>query len=245
MGIRGYRRVLCGLLCLQFSTSTLGFAQTTPRQPLGALTATGEVYVNGTRVTGESTIFVGDELRTGAGGAASITASERGVLVVNENTQLSLVAETRYFGTLQQGSVRLRAVQAARSFQLRTGIFVVAPVTENEAVGDIARAANGAVQVKCLGGSIAVIELEGPQAVFLFSNQSVDISADGKLGPATTAGSTPQPPTTPPAKQPPPKAPETSGGGANKGVIVGVVAAAGAGAALALGRKSGRTPISP
>jgi len=221
-------------LLLLFSTTPLA-SQAPQRTPLGALRATGEVYVNDSTVTGETTIFTGDALRTGAGGAARLTISGRGSLIVSSQTRISFEADPRYFAVLRQGSAGLRSLPGARNFQLRVGSFIVVPDPTGEAAAEVVLVADGSARVTCTAGSCGVIEVEGAQAAFLRPGETANISAAGAL----QVGA---PPPTPTAPTPVPTGQRKS----RKGLylLLGIGGGAGAATAAALAA-SGGGPASP
>jgi hypothetical protein len=256
-----HSRVLAALLlvCLLVSPHA-GFGQG-QAAPVGALRATGDVTVNGAAVTGMASVFAGDTVRTGRGGAAGITVAGRGTLVLGEWSEVSLPATTRFFAALKQGTVGLRALEGARNFQLQAGNFVVVPGAEAESAAEVFRAADGATQVTCTAGTMGVIALEGEQSLFLHPGQTASISAQGSLWrgtglPTAPGPGQPPPPQTPPGTpttQPPtapPTAPPSAPPVAKKknGAVIGVLIGAGAaGAVLALAgkKKDSSTPVSP
>lgn len=216
--------------------STADLASQAPQQiPVGALSASGEVYVNGTRATGESTIFTGETLRTGADGIARVAVSGRGSLVLASQTQVSFVAEarSRYFAVLEHGDVGWRALEGAEHFQLRFRDFIIVPVGERQAAAEIVLAADGSGNITCVAGSVGLIQLDGPQAIFIDAGEVAALSADGAL---LKSSSSEGPPSKPAARK------------SRRGlyVLIGLAGAGGAGAAIALsaGRKS-RSSVSP
>ncbi len=232
-------RVLIILLSLQVLWVDPSLASQIPaREPLGSLSATGEVYVNDARVTGEVTLLVGDLLRTGADGAASVTVSGRGMLIVAKQTEVSFASEPRYFAELRHGAVGFRSLVGARNFALRIGCFIVVPVTDTEVAADIERAPDGTTRVTCTKGSLGMISFEGPESIFLHPVEVATISPECRL--STTAPL----PGAPPAGAPPtPAAPQ---GISHKGLIILGVAGAGAAAAgAALATRGGKAAVSP
>ncbi len=236
-------RSLASFLALLLLFGTIVQASQAPeRTPLGALRTTGEAYVNDLRVTGESTIFIGDTLRTGPDGAARVTVSGRGSLVVSSQTRISFVADPRYFATLQQGSVGLRSLTGAKNFQLRVGSFSVVPDPGAEAAAEVELAADGSARINCTEGSVGVIELEGTQSVFLPPGGTTTISAEGAL----QAGA----PGAPAPAAPAPTAPTPEAGKAKKSrtglyVLLGLGGAGAAGAAAGLAGHGAAPSVSP
>jgi hypothetical protein len=230
------------LALLLLSGTTLQASQAPERRPLGALRATGEVYVNDSRVTGESTVFIGDALRTGADGAARLTVSGRGSLIASSQTRLVFQADPRYFATLQQGSVGLRSLTAAKNFQLRVGSFAVVPDPAAEAAAEVELAADGSARINCTEGSVGVIELEGSQSLFCHAGEVATISPEGTLQTGAPRAPTPAAPA--------PTAPAPEAGKAKKSptglyVLLGLAGAGAAGAAAGLAGRGGAAPVSP
>ena len=235
-------RPLIILVSLQILWADPSFAsQIPPRQPLGSLSATGEVYVNEARVSGEVTLFAGDSLRTGADGAASVTLSGRGMLIVANQTEVSFAPSPRYFAELRHGIAEFRTLAGAANFELRTGNFIVVPASEAEAAADIERAPDGTTKITCTKGSMGVISLEGPESIFLHPGEVGTISPEGKMS-TTVAG--PQPGAAPPGAAPPaPPSPPVHKGHTGL-IILGLVGGGVAGAAAALASRGGKPAVS-
>ncbi len=236
-------RLLIILVSLQVLWADPSFAsQIPPRQPLGSLSATGEVYVNEARVSGEVTLFAGDSLRTGADGAASVTFSGRGMLIVTNQTEVSFAPSPRYLAELRHGVAEFRTLAGAANFELRTGNFIVVPASEAEAAADIERAPDGTTKITCTKGSMGVISLEGPESIFLHPGEVGTISPEGKMSTATAG---PQPGAAPPGAAPPaPPSPPPHKGGHTGLIILGLVGGGVAGAAAALAGRGGKPAVS-
>ena len=234
-------RLLIILVSLQVLWADPSFAsQIPPREPLGSLSATGEVYVNEARASGEVTLFAGDSLRTGADGAASVTFSGRGMLIVANQTEVSFAPSPRYFAELRHGVAEFRTLAGATNFELRTGNFIVVPVSEPEAAADIERAPDGTTKITCTKGSMGVISLEGPESIFLHPGEGATISPDGRL--STTAPQAPAPqPGRAPSETPPPPGQKKKHTGL---IILGLVGGGVAGAAAALASRGGKAAVS-
>lgn len=224
-------RVACLVAILLFVPFVWG-----QRKPVGALEGRGEVYVNGVRVEGQTTVFAGDTVRTGSDGAAGITVAGRGMLILAAQTELSLAAQPRFLAELQRGTVGQRSLENAQGFQVRVGPFVVLPATESASAAELQRAIDGSARISCTAGSVFVLALEGDDFVFLRPGQSASISAQGLL--SVAEGTPPRP-----AQAPPPTTIKKTHKGA---IILGVAGAGAAGAALALARsKKEPQPVSP
>jgi hypothetical protein len=238
MTLRGKFITISSLLLAMLQLQPVGASlpQEPERKPLGVLSTVGEVYVNESRAPSESTVFPGDKLRTGESGAATFTVSGRGSLKISPKTRLSFVDDTRYLAVLDQGTVVMSVFGEAAKFEMRTGEFVVIPGPEApEAISQIERSADGSSRVFCKTGAVGVVALETAEGVFLRPDQSVAISAEGRLQAVNT------PPTTP-------SAPTTSSGTGKKshtGWIVLGVAAGGGGVAAAVLASRGKSTVSP
>ena len=214
-----------------------------PRQPLGSLSAVGEIYVNDSPAPAEGTIFSGDVLRTGANGVAAFTSSGKGSLKISPGSQLVFAGTPQYLAELKSGIVVMSSLSGAAGVNLRAGNFVVAAVTQGEqATARVESAPNGSFVVNCLEGSVGVLPLEGANGQFLQVGQSVNISPQGELSaakqPAATANAA-EKPSTPPVAGTPVKKSHTGW------IILGLVGGGVAGAGAALGGKKGSQPVSP
>ncbi len=206
------------------------------RTPVGALQVTGSVSVGGTPTTAETTVFVGDVIRTGADGAARITVAGSGTLILSAQTELALSGAPRYLATLRGGVLGIYSLTGARNFQVRVGNYLVVPAPDAPATAEVRLVADGSAEIACQSGSVGVIALEGEDVLFLRSGQTARITSAGTLAQ----------PEAPAPTQPPPPGPSGGGGGKNKGVIIAVLVGGGAaGAALALSRKKEAAPMSP
>ena len=216
-----------------------------PQQtPLGSLRASGEVYRNETRMQQDGVVFPGDVLRTGTGSAAVLQVSNKGTIVISEQTRLSFGGVGGYFATLEQGVLSFATAGVVRDFDFRIGRFVVTPSPETPgSAAEILHAPDGSTQVKATHGQVGVIDLHGAQTVFISAGQEVAISPAGILQQVEL---TPPPPA-PPAPQPPAK------GGLQKGrpksratwVALGIGGGGAAAAAALLAARSGAEPVSP
>ncbi len=226
------------------ASSRLEVASPEPQQPLGALRIAGEVYVNDAKVPGEVTIFVGDKLRTGPGGSAALEVPGKGTLLVSQQTQVSFQVSGGYFADLKLGSVSLRALADARNFEIQVGDYVVTPDTPAEAGVDIQRLADGTTRVKPTAGSVGVIGLKGPEAVFIRAGQEATISPDGKL---STSGGQSGAPTGPVASTGPQPLPESGPKKSNAGkwAAVGAGSATAAVVAVLVSGKGSSPAVSP
>jgi len=208
------------------------------KQPLGSLSSVGQVYVSNAVVPAESTIFTGDMLRTDDTATATFTMSGKGSFEIASRSQLVFAGSQQYVAELKSGTVVMSSMSGASGISLRTGNFVVVGVTQTEqSTAKIDSATDGSFLVTCSEGSIGIIPLEGPpNGVFLQAGQSVTISSQGELSAptATVASNVPATPTTS----------QTAKKSHTGWIILGVAAAGGVGAAVALaGHKS--STVSP
>lgn len=207
----------------------------TQRSVVGSLQVTGQVMISGTPITADTTVFIGDVIRTGSDGAARVTVAGNGTLILAAQTELALSGAPRYLATLRGGVLGIQSLEGARNFQVRVGNFLVVPAPDAPATAEVRLAPDGSAQITCQSGSVGVIALEGEEVLFLRAGQTARITSTGALVP-------PEPPA--PTRLPP--APQAKGG-KGKGVIIAVVVGGGAaGAALALaGKKKEPAPVSP
>jgi len=212
------------------------------RQPLASVRASGEVYINETLVPQDSVLYAGDVLRTGPRGAAVLQAPERGTLLISERTRLAFAGPRGYFATLEEGSVSFAASGAARRFEVRVGRFVVTPSPEaTECAAEIERAPDAATRVRATRGAVGIIDLEGPQTIFIAAGQQVAISAAGLIERVEVVPGVPAEPTRPPAAEGPEERPKGHAGW----IALGIGAGAAAGAAAFLAGRKGPEAVSP
>jgi hypothetical protein len=158
------------------------------KQPLGALSSVGQVYVSNSVVPTESTIFAGDTLRTGDMATATFTTSGKGSYEITPRSQLVFTGSQQYVAELKSGTVVMSSVNGPSGINLRVGNFVVVAVTQGEqSTSKIDSASDGSFLVTSTEGSVGIVPLEGPpNGVFLQKGQSVIISPQGELSaPAT------------------------------------------------------------
>jgi hypothetical protein len=209
-------------------------SQDQQRQPLGSLSATGDVYVNESRVPGESTIFSNDALRTSETGSATFTTSGKGSLKITSQSQVAYPGNPQYAAELKSGTVVMSSVSGSTGISLRAGDSVVVAVTAGEqSTSKIEKTPDGSFLVTCLEGSIGVIPLQGANGLFIQTGQIVKISPQGEL----TAVEQPPAPAAPPQQASVQKK-------SNAGWIILAVAGGGGavGAAAALGHGKGNSP---
>jgi hypothetical protein len=214
-------------------------SQDQQRQPLGSLTALGDMYVNDSHPPGESTIFSGDTLRTSQTGSATFTSSGKGSLKVSPGSELAFPGNPQYMAELKSGTVVMTSLSGPAGVNLRAGDFALVAVTQGEeSTSKIEKAPDGSFLISCLQGSIGVIPIAGASGLFLQAGQSVRISPQGELA-AVEQQVTPAPE---------PVKPAGAQKKSNTGWIILAIAGGGgaAGAAAALGHGKGSSPpVSP
>jgi hypothetical protein len=212
------------------------------KQPLGSLSAVGQVYVGNSVVPDESTIFTGDILRTDPMATATFTVSGKGSFAIASSSQLVFAGVQQYVAELKSGIVVMSSESGTSGINLRTGNYVVVAVNREEhSTAKIESAADGSFLISCSEGSIGIVPLQGPpNGIFLQPGQSVTISPQGELSsPTATAASTPTPA---PSNPNPPSATKNNHTAL---IILGVAGGAGAIAAAALAGHGGSSTVSP
>lgn len=209
-------------------------AQSTKRQALGSLTATGEVYVNDKLAPAESTIFVGDTIRTGDAGTAIFTMAGNGALKIGAQTEVVISGDPAFAAELHSGTAVIDSISGPSGIKLRVGNVAVVPAVRSRVTSaKIEGQAAGAFQVTCLNGDVSTLPLRGGSGQLLEAGQSVSISPGGGLVAQKQSG---------------PKLSGSSHTGVLKGrtgwTLFGLAGAGAGAAALALGHGGG-TPVSP
>lgn len=208
--------------------------QSAKRQPLGSLTATGEVYVNDKLAPAESTVFVGDTIRTGEASTAIFTMTGNGALKIGAQSQIVISGELEFTAELQSGTVVIDSISGPSGIKLRVATFAVVPAVRSRVTSaKVEGQPGGTFQVTCLDGDISTLPLQGGSGQLLEAGQSVSISAGGRLVARKQSG-------------------VKSSGSSHTGVLrdrtgwtlLGL-AAAGAGAAGLALNHGGATPVSP
>jgi len=206
-------------------------SQEQTKQPLGSLSAVGQVYVGNTVAPSQSTIFTGDAVRTDPMSTATFTMSGKGSFAIAAGSQLVFAGTQQYVAELKSGIVVMSSESGTAGINLRTGSYVVVAVTRGESTtGKIESAADGSFLISCSEGSIGVVPLQGPPTgTFLQPGQSVTISPQGELSSPTGAAAAST--TTPGTSNPPPPSPTKNSHTA--WIILGIAGGAGAAAAAA------------
>jgi len=175
-------RLVCSVLVLQLSCLDWAWAAQAPAaQALGSMRATREVYLNGSPATGEQTVYPGDTVRTGADGAAALTAAGYGLLIVPAQAEITF-RPAPFLATLKQGSVEVRSFQGANDLGIQFGntvMYLASPGVESSGV--ITLRPDGSAQVSCIFGAIGLRSVDGAGLVVLRPLQSIGVSSDGKL----------------------------------------------------------------
>jgi len=164
--------------------SVSAFAQNSnPRQPLGSMQTRGMVSVGGISATSETSLYQGDSVRTGADGSGSLDMPNRGSLMIGPNTDITFLsmASNDRLASLQSGHIALRLVTQASNTTIELGRFVLTTETNTPAAAEVDRSMDGSAHIRCLGGSVGVIESEGIQALYLKPGEEAEITSDGKL----------------------------------------------------------------
>lgn len=156
--------------------------QNAKKQPLGSLSSTGEVYVNDKPVPIESTVFVGDTVRTGANSTAVFTMTGNGTLKIGAQTQVVLTGEPQFAAELQSGTAVIDSLSGPSGIKLRAGEYVVVPAVRSRVTSaKIERQADGSFLVTCLGGDISTLALQGTAGRLLEATQSVTLTPSGQM----------------------------------------------------------------
>jgi len=151
--------------------------QSTKRQPLGSLTATGEVYVNDKVAPAESTVFVGDTIRTGEASTAIFTMTGNGTLKIGAQSQVVISGDPQVATELQSGTAVIDSISGPSGIKLRVGNFAVVPAVRSRVTSAKIEAQPGRTfQVTCLTGDISALPLQGGSGQLLEAGQSVSIS---------------------------------------------------------------------
>lgn len=208
--------------------------QNSKKQPLGSLSATGEVYVNEKPVPVESTVFVGDTIRTGANSTAVFTMTGNGTLKIGAQTQVVLAGDPQFAGELQSGTAVIDSISGPSGIKLRVGGVVVVPAVRSRVTAaKIERQADGTFLVTCLDGDISTLALQGTAGRLLEVGQSVSVTPSGQMLVQKQSGGKSIGSGVPGALE------------SRKGWTLLGLAGAGAGAAALVLGQGGKTPVSP
>jgi hypothetical protein len=164
------------------------------RTPLGSLSATGTVQVNGSTAPAQSTIFAGDSLNTDPGGTATLTVAGRGTIKLYPQSEMAFNGNSGYVAELVHGTAVVNTLVAASGVALRVGDYVVgaAPGGAN-AAAMVRLQADGTGLVYCIAGTVQVVALQGDTSVSLAVGQSTSISTAGEAITAQASPSSPFP----------------------------------------------------
>jgi len=156
--------------------------QSPKREPIGSLSATGEVYVNDKPAPVESTVFVGDTIRTGENSAAIFTMTGNGTLKIGSQSQVVITGDPQFAAELQAGTAVIDSISGPSGIKVRAGGVVVVPAVRSRVTAaKIERQADGSFLVTCLDGDISTIPLQGTSGRLLEAGQSVSASPQGEL----------------------------------------------------------------
>jgi len=230
------------------ATKGIPRAQNQAPRPMGSLTASGPVTLNGAAAPPGATVFAGDILATGEAGTATFALSGKGALKLAPQSQIVVSEGPQYIAELKAGTLVMNSFQGATDVVLRAGNYLVGPVIQGEpSVSEIGRDAGGSFQIPCVEGNIAVLPMDGASGRFLQAGQSVTISPQGEL--LARAPQPPQPQPPPPSQPAPETKPEAKAAKSNNSWIILGLAGGGAAAAIAAlaghHGAGGGTPVSP
>jgi ferric-dicitrate binding protein FerR (iron transport regulator) len=210
------------------------------KQPLGSLSAVGQVYVGNSAAPAESTIFAGDTLRTDPTATATFTMSGRGSFAVASNSQLVFAGTPQYVAELKSGIVVMSSASGTAGINVRASNYVVVAVNrEEQTAAKVESAADGSFLITCSEGSVGIVPLQGPpNGVFLQKGQSITISPQGELS-SPTAGVV-STAATPAAPSAPSNSPSAGKSNHTALVVLGVAGGAGAIAAAVAASHGGQ-----
>ncbi|HXW61566.1 MAG TPA: hypothetical protein VEJ45_03135 [Candidatus Acidoferrales bacterium] len=214
------------------------------KQPLGSLSAVGQVYVGSSVVPAESTIFTGDTLRTDPAATATFTMSGKGSFAIASGSQLVFAGAQQYVAELKSGIVVMSSESGTSGINLRTGNYVVVAVTRGEqSSATVESVADGSFVIRCSEGSVGIVPLQGaPNGVFLQKGQSITISSQGELSAPTEAAISAAAPAT---ASTPTSQPSATKSNKTALIVLGVAGGAGAIAAIAASAGHGSSSVSP
>lgn len=157
-------------------------AQNSRKNPLGSLSANGEVYVNDKPVPVESTVFQGDKIRTGENSTAVFTMTGNGTLKIGAQTHVVLTGEPQFVAELEGGTAVIDSISGPSGIKLRVGGAVVVPAVRFRVTSaKIERQADGTFLVTCLDGDISTLSLQGTAGRLLEASQSVSVTPSGQM----------------------------------------------------------------
>jgi hypothetical protein len=166
------------------------------------------------------------------------------MMTIEANTEVVFRGD-RYLATLRQGTLDVRSSQARKNVEIEFGKMVAyLPFFEAESSATVTVAPDGVGRVLCRFGQVGVSAAEGTAVVFLKPGQSVGTTANGEIGQVES-------PTAVSASSEPPASSGGSGGTSPAGrshggyILIGGIAAAGAGAGIALALQHHNSPVSP
>jgi ferric-dicitrate binding protein FerR (iron transport regulator) len=189
---------------LSFCVAAPEWAQSSPqanaRQPLGSLTTSGSVDVNGAAAKAQLTVFIGDSITTHENGNAKLTLASGGALVVAPLSQVVFTDSQRYLAAVNKGAITINAPDGRSNFAVRTGDYIVtaAPGAPPQTAASIERESDGSGLVSCSTGSVQVLAIEGDTSLVLNAGQATSLAFGDKTVEARA-------PTEPAVEAPPPK----------------------------------------
>jgi hypothetical protein len=192
------RTLACLIVFLLLFSNAPTRGQTTDYKGLGVIQAQGAVTLNGTLAATGATIYPGDSIRTGADGYALVNLPYRGSVVIAANSDLTFlpVSLGSHFMALHRGKFALRFRPEGSGTATEFGKFVFIPLIGQGVEFDVEIAADGSAKIRCLNGSVGIMESQGANSgLFLKSGEAAEIAANGVVEFIT-------PPVTPPSSAP-------------------------------------------
>jgi len=189
-GILAFLQLVAMCFLLPGLTRGAALPRDRQREKIGSAITVRDVYVNASVTPLGLAIFSCDVLRTGSVGSATLTLSGKGTFKISPSTQVVFAGDPQYIAELKSGSVVMSSENGIMGINLRAGSSVVVTETEGEqSTSNIEASSNGSFVITCLVGSVGVISLEEPKAIFIQPGLSVNISPQGEL---TATRSVPQ-----------------------------------------------------
>lgn len=147
------------------------------RNPLGTLSSTGVVQVNGAVAPAQSMVFVGDALNTDSGGTATVAIAGKGSIKVYPNSEIEFGGNPGYEAELVRGTAVTDTIPGGAGLALRIGDYLVRAAPDAPQGAAMIRLENGGEGlVSCVNGAIQVADLQGDTSVLLSTGQSTSIS---------------------------------------------------------------------
>lgn len=157
--------------------------QENARRPLGSLSVTGGVQINGAFVSSQSAVYAGDTVTTREDGEVTLTVRERGKFEIGPLTQVVFSDDSRFAAQLILGTVKFDALAEHSNLAVRAGDYVVsaAPGAVPEISATVRRTTDGSALVSCGKGSVQVVALQGDTSLALHAGQSASLASRGDV----------------------------------------------------------------